>query len=486
MAGFEREVKSRILGFTPHLVVRSVSGGMLSQMTNWDEVSEKTNSAEDVTESYAFVKDNTILDFRSFQAPVFFRAVDTQNEEQVTALEQLIDTGTAEMGLDEKVVMSEGTAANFGVNVGDVIQLYSTRNFREVFRAYKITEKPSAAVEFVELFSTLVSRMREARKLEEGKEGYDFEVLRGIYDQLGEVARSAIRPGEVEILEEVQQLLLDGETKEGRKILPAGSADRVESLLKSLGELDMEREDSRVLKDIRDIVLPKDMEVVGIYKATRHVAHPDIFVPLPTGQELKGLFDGVDGLGVWTKDAYAAEKVGKELQELLGTDYHVETWMSQYKDWFELIARERIMMYFSLSFIILVSAFCICGIMFTVTFLKKQEIGVMKALGARPFQIVGVFLYQGMVIGFFGSGLGVILGLLVIHFRQQIHGFLQTVIGFDPFPAAVHGISFIPAHVNPTEVLSIFLGAFVLCSLAGLIPALVAAWRDAARSLRNF
>ena len=160
--------------------------------------------------------------------------------------------------------------------------------------------------------------------------------------------------------------------------------------------------------------------------------------------------------------------------------------MSQYAEWFGLIARERVMMSFALSFVMLVSAFCICGIMFTVTFLKKQEIGVMKALGARPIQIVRVFLFQGMVIRVLGAGLGVILGLLVVHFRQPIHSFLRQVVGFDPFPSAVHGIDYIPAHVNPVEVVFVALGAFFLCALAGLIPALAAAWRDAAKSLRNF
>ena len=494
MAGFEREVKARILGFTPHLVVRSVNGGMVDAMADWDQVAEAAAGADGVTEAYAFLKDNTILDFGGFQSPVFFRAVDTQNKEQMAALENLIAKekygGTADMGLDEKVVVSEGTALAFGIHVGDTVQLYSTRNFQEVFRAYKLTEEPPVAETFREFFEEAKATLRSEVRMEEGSEVFGFSKLEGIFNEMKKILTERRRPGEVELIATAMSLLNEGgvtseKAGEKVKVYPPGSVERVIATIEALGELDMEREDSRVLKDIREIVLPKDMEVIGIYKATQHVAHPDLFIPLPTGQELKGLQDGVDGLGVWTEDAYAAEKTARILADRLGPSYRVDTWMAQYSQFFELIARERIMMYFALSFIMLVSAFCISGIMFTVTLLKKQEIGVMKALGARPAQIIRVFLFQGMVIGVFGAGLGVVLGLLVIRFRDPIHWFLKKVFRFDPFPASVHGIDFIPAHVNPAEVASIAVGAFVLCSLAGLVPALFAAWKDAAKSLRN-
>ena len=38
-----------------------------------------------------------------------------------------------------------------------------------------------------------------------------------------------------------------------------------------------------------------------------------------------------------------------------------------------------------LSFISLISAFCIMAVMFTVSIQRKKEIAVMKALGATPF-----------------------------------------------------------------------------------------------------
>jgi len=143
-----------------------------------------------------------------------------------------------------------------------------------------------------------------------------------------------------------------------------------------------------------------------------------------------------------------------------------------------------VMMYFALSFIVLVSAFSMMAVMFTVTIQKRREIGVMKALGAAPGQIVRVFLYQGMILGVVGAALGWGLGRVVIHYRGEIQVVMRG-LGFDPFAASFTGFSVLPAHNNPVEQGVIAFAAFVLCSLAALVPAAMAARSDAAKSLRN-
>ena len=201
---------------------------------------------------------------------------------------------------------------------------------------------------------------------------------------------------------------------------------------------------------------------------SQHVMHPAVFVPLAIGQELKNMEGGVESLGVRVDDPYDLREVQDRLAGELGPSWSVVSWKDQNRAWVELIARERMMMYFALSFIVLVSAFCIMAVIFTITIMKKQEIGVMKALGATPFQVVKVFSLQGSIVGFLGATLGVVLGLLVVRFRDPIYGILKNV-GFDVFPADFHGIDGLPAHVNAPEVVTVAVGAFVLCAIAAFI-----------------
>ena len=72
------------------------------------------------------------------------------------------------------------------------------------------------------------------------------------------------------------------------------------------------------------------------------------------------------------------------------------TWIDLNKQLFDAIRMERNVMFFLLLFIILVAAFGIMNTLITVTVQKTREIGIMKALGARTLQIIGVFSLKAL------------------------------------------------------------------------------------------
>ena len=80
--------------------------------------------------------------------------------------------------------------------------------------------------------------------------------------------------------------------------------------------------------------------------------------------------------------------------------------------------------------------------------------------------------------------LGVGLGLLVLEYRMQIQGFLAG-IGFDPFPVAFHGTANIPVVIDWAELAWQAVKAFVMVVVASIVPALITARQDPARSLRS-
>jgi lipoprotein-releasing system permease protein len=121
----------------------------------------------------------------------------------------------------------------------------------------------------------------------------------------------------------------------------------------------------------------------------------------------------------------------------------------------------------------------------TVTVMKTREIGLMKALGATRHQIVWVFLTQGMVVGIFGNLIGLGLGLSILHWRNEFKDWLAARMGIEIFPPGIYQFSQIPAVVVPRDVAIICISAFIICSLAALFPALVAARLDPVKALRH-
>jgi len=489
MAGFEREVKSRLLGFAPHIELEKMEGGEKQLIYDWREVKAQVEKEEGVEEAYAQLRDFTILERFDLFYPVEYRAIDTTNTRQMAALEDLIlKGGTADMGLDEKAVVAESTARQFGIVVGDKILLHSARNLQQLAEAWKITDRPLIAKEHAGMFAQIRKDLRNKMTVEDtGIQTFELELLAGIYDSLDAIRQEKIRESERQGLNTIL-VLFQGGKKSGngaRFLLEPGSVEKVLNQFDILDRMDREVEDGRLLRGMKEVALPRELEVVGVFRTSQHVMHPGVFVPLATGQELKNMEGGVEALGVRVDDPYQVEPVQARLGEALGSAWSVLSWKDQNRNWVELIARERMMMYFALSFIVLVSAFCIMAVIFTITIMKKQEIGVMKALGATPFQVVRVFTLQGSIVGLMGSLLGVGLGLLVVHFRDPIYELLKKV-GFDIFPADFHGIDGLPAHINAQEVMIVGAGAFLLCVVAALIPAFLTSRHDPARCLRNY
>jgi lipoprotein-releasing system permease protein len=492
-AGLERDVKGRLLGFTPHILLRYQPGGYAdNSMADWRTAAATAKLLPRVKGATAFVSDNVIIDVGSWQRPVMFRGIDAADPAQVEGVAKMLDltnhpTSSADLGIDDRVVISSILAEQLRINVGDKLRLYSTRNFEEVMAAYKVTENPPVrdayAADWQQVGATLAAAWRE----DGGKFSIPIKVLQaGIYAPLDRIRNANIRKPEQEYLEGILIAMESAEKDENASVyrFNAETKATIEQGIADLNATDPEKMDGEILKSLKSIVLPKEAVVSGVYQASQMAITPDLFVPLPMAQGLAGLGDSVQGVALRLDDPYMAEQVAAVARKSLGENWSLLTWGEQYQGFFALINQQRVMMYFALSFIVLVSAFSMMAVMFTVTIQKRREIGVMKALGAAPNQIVRVFLYQGMILGVLGAALGVGLGHVVIHFRGEIQASFRA-LGFDPFAASFTGFGKLPAYNNPLEQAVIAVMAFILCSLAAFVPAFFAARSDAAKSLRN-
>ncbi len=235
---------------------------------------------------------------------------------------------------------------------------------------------------------------------------------------------------------------------------------------------------------LEEVTAPQELEVRGLFKSLQ--APKTIFVPLHVGQECMALSrtGDVHGLEITTPDAFRAGQYQAALLDALPETWSAVTWMDKHKVFFDAIRNERGMMYVVLFFILVVAGFCIMNTLITVTIQKRKEIGVMRALGARVSQVVGIFVSQGMVVGVLGTAVGFSLGWLIIHNLDPVQRFLLS-IGVEVFPPEIYGLSSIPAQLVGADVGLICGGAFILCTLAAVPPAWIVARLDPAKALRS-
>jgi len=265
------------------------------------------------------------------------------------------------------------------------------------------------------------------------------------------------------------------------------SPGNLSEILDGIKKLENEKgeDEKKTVAHLREVVLPKELTVTGIFE-TGHYAHDSdyLLVPLYIGQELYGLEDALHGITVKTDNPYGAERVKEQIEGFLEAPQFAETWIDMNRQYFEAVRLERTVMFFLLFFIVVVAAFGIMSTLITVTVQKRREIGILKALGASISQIVWIFLGQGTVTGLFGTLTGLGLGMTLIRYRNEFSRWLASTLHIEIFPRQVYQFSEIPAQVVPQDVWVICISAFLICSLAALIPAYFAARLDPVKALR--
>jgi len=537
--GFEKNLKDTLLGFSPHISVLSNEGDGL--IYDWEGMEEKLSEEEGVISPYALVEEYVLVDSKAWRRPVLYRAFNTEREDQVRALREMLDlenypnskvdfnlavlpadpesspapapfpgdegdpdavfppVNEDEIVGDKNVVISKLLAEGLGLRPGDKIRLIASSNLDAVMKVYSVPDQrawelyPDDFQQFEEAIQTLFEIDGEIEKAPSGPLLQAYRIMQGMISVetvtpdglIEETEGKEMRPVERRMVNEILDLLNEYDRdEEGVTYFSAGYQADILAVLKNLREFDLEKADNEAFREIEKFVVPKTLVVQGVYADTHRAQGPDLFVPLSIGMELKGLQGSVQAIGLRVEDPYRAESYAENLRESLGERWVVRSWMETHAQQFRLVQTEKIMMSFALSFITLLSAFSIMAVMYTVTVQKRQEIGVMKALGARPSQIVRVFVYQGLIVGVGGALLGLGLGLLAIHYREGIVGIMR-LFGIDPFPPEFHGMSKLPAEIVPSQLMVICVVAVILCLLAALVPALMAAFRDPAKSLRN-
>ncbi len=263
------------------------------------------------------------------------------------------------------------------------------------------------------------------------------------------------------------------------------SPGNLQEIVDEINKLEEGKDKKKSASDLREMILPMELKVTGIFESGRYLYDSEfLLVPLHIGQEIYGLGDGVHGLTIKTVHPYQAAAVRERINAALDSPLRLSTWMDMNRELFEAIRMERNVMFFILLFIVIVAAFGIMNTLITVTVQKTREIGILKALGARTGQIIGVFVGQGIVVGIFGTIIGLGTGIWLVQYRNQVSHWLSNVLGIEIFPRSVYQFSEIPAEIVPSDIAIICASAFVICTVAAVIPAWFAARMDPVSALR--
>ena len=187
-------------------------------------------------------------------------------------------------------------------------------------------------------------------------------------------------------------------------------------------------------------------------------------VPIELARTLLRYDNEVSSLDIKLKNGASAQKVKKSLSQLIGDDYLIEDRFEQQKESYRMLQIEKWVTFFILSFILIIAAFNVVGPLSILIIEKKNDIKILKSMGAPNDTIARIFLFEGWLISFSGIVVGLLLGV-VISFLQQRFGLLK--LGGTP---GAYLVDAYPVIVKFTDVLLTFFIVCLICLSTIIYP----------------
>jgi len=163
----------------------------------------------------------------------------------------------------------------------------------------------------------------------------------------------------------------------------------------------------------------------------------------------------------------ASVQVKKELEQLLGKQYKVQTMYEQNQSLYSAMRGEKWFIFVVLTFVLVVAAFTMIGALTMLVLEKQKDIQILKAMGSTNSRVQGIFLNEGLVLGVIGSAGGVLLALLI--------GWLQLKFKLIKLEGSTFLIDHYPVKFLASDILLVFFTVICIALLASWFPARKAA-----------
>lgn len=177
--------------------------------------------------------------------------------------------------------------------------------------------------------------------------------------------------------------------------------------------------------------------------------------------------DAYGAVEIAVADNASEGDVQERVEDLLGAPYTVQTRYEQNKSLYSIMQMEKWVIYAILSLILVVAAFNMIGALTMLVLEKREDIGVLHAVGASQTFIKKVFLSEGLLLALIGGGTGMVLALLVALAQLKFH--------LVPLEGSSFLIGYFPVKINPWDFLLVGTTVLVISLVAAYIPARKAA-----------
>ncbi len=204
----------------------------------------------------------------------------------------------------------------------------------------------------------------------------------------------------------------------------------------------------------------------GIFSVQQDFDNKYLLAPIDFTRQLLNYTTEVSAIEIKLKPNLSnrqKREIKNTIIRILGSDYQVKNREEQREALYKIMQSEKWIIFFVLTFIMIIASFNIIGTISMLMIEKKDDSQTLQYLGASQKTIRKIFLLEGILITVSGALIGLLIGLLLC--------WLQIYFGIIEFPG---GGTFIveayPVEIRPTDVFYALFTVLVIGTLAAWYP----------------
>jgi len=202
----------------------------------------------------------------------------------------------------------------------------------------------------------------------------------------------------------------------------------------------------------------------GVFQIQQDLDTKYVIVPLKFTSQLFDTGGKVTSVELKLKDGVKEKNVQKKIAFLLGKDYVVKNKFQQHDYLYKTMQGEKFATYLILILILIIASFNIIGSLTMLIIDKKEDIDILRSMGASNRLIRHIFLFEGWSISIIGSIVGVIAGVILCK-AQMSYGFVKLQ-GGNSFIIDAY-----PIKIVPLDIALILVSVMLIGFLASWFPA---------------
>ncbi len=169
----------------------------------------------------------------------------------------------------------------------------------------------------------------------------------------------------------------------------------------------------------------------------------------------------------------------------LNINSFINNWTNKNKNFFSAIQMEKRVMAIILTLIIAVAAFNLVASLAMSVQDRKKDIAILMTIGFSKFQIIRIFIFQGFIIGFIGSLLGLFFGVVIASNINTIVPFIEGLFNIQFLSKDIYYINELPSIIIPMDIVFVILVSIILSLFATIYPSQMAAKLNPGEILKN-